>query len=275
LTTSPYREVHQATQAKLGVTSRAVNLRRAKAQAIVGMPDDIALYLVAQRAGVPIHRWVNDPDVLTKVADFDSRLDAKTNPAQATTIPTRAAARSRSVRSQRSAGFGLDKIKVPPGVLSERHERDAMQMATKVYPLLYAFENSAREFIDGHLTAAYGIDWWNDPKLVSKPVRDSVEISKKAEAENRTHSAKNARPIYYTTFGSLVLIVQSDKGTKIFKKPLFPRPTWFPELVKASEHSRNTVAHMNPLSQQDIQRLEVNFRDWLNQIKGHLPPLIP
>ena len=77
-------------------------------------------------------------------------------------------------------------------------------MATKVYPLLYAFENSVREFIDGHLTAAYGKDWYDEPKLVYTDVRKTVERNRKADDENRTHSARNARPIYYTTFGELV-----------------------------------------------------------------------
>ena len=148
-------------------------------------------------------------------------------------------------------------------------------MATKVYPLLYAFENSVREFIDGHLTDAYGDKWYDDPKIVSTDVRRTVERNRKADAQNRTHSARNARPIYYTTFGELVLIVQSEKGAKVFKRPLFPRPTWFPELVKASEHTRNIVAHMNPIKPQDLRRLEVDFQDWLNQIKGHLPHAIP
>lgn len=278
--TSPYRAVHQALQEKLGITSRAVNLRRAKIQASVGMPDDIALYIAAQRAGLPVHRWVKDAGVLAQVASFDATVAAKEassgdtapRPVSRTNAPAKP---SRNGGMSRSVAFALDKIRVPSGVLSDQHRRDAERMATKVYPLLYAFENSAREFIDGHLTHAYGPTWWDDAKLVSKPVRDSVEISRKAAAENRTHSTRNARPIYYTTFGHLVLIVQSDRGTKVFKRPLFPRPTWFPELVKASEHTRNIVAHMNPLKVHDIRRLEVDFEDWLNQIKDHMPPMIP
>jgi hypothetical protein len=273
----PDREVHRAMQAKLDITERAVNLRRAKAQSLVAMPSDVALYVIAQRSGVPITRWVKDGAVLAQVADFDARLAAKESPGQETPRRSGGSRPSSSTGngSARGGDFVLDKIRVPAGVLSDRHRRDAEQMATKVYPLLYAFENSAREFIDGHLAAVYGVDWWDDPKLVSKPVRDGVEISRMAEHENRTHSARNARPIYYTTFGDLVLIVQSEKGVKVFKRPLFPRPTWFPELVKASEHSRNIVAHMNPLRKQDLNRLELNFTDWLAQIKGHMPPAIP
>jgi hypothetical protein len=174
-----------------------------------------------------------------------------------------------------TAPFALDKIKVPDGVLSEKHRREAEAMATNAYPLLYAFENSVREFIDGHLSAAYGLDWWDEPNLVSTDVRNTVRIGRQAEAENRTHSARNARPIYYTTFGDLVLIVQSENGARVFKRPLFPRPTWFPELVKASEHTRNIVAHMNPLKARDLRRLEMNFQDWMSQIEGHLPPTVP
>jgi hypothetical protein len=176
--------------------------------------------------------------------------------------------------SPASGGFALNKIRVPAGVLSDQHRREAERMAIEVYPLLYAFENSAREFIDGHLTVVYGKDWWDDPKLVSTDTRRTVDISRRAENENRTHSVQNARPIYYTTFGDLVSIVESENGRKVFKKPLFPRPSWFTELIKSSEHTRNIVAHMNPLKQRDIRRLEMAFQDWLNQIEGHLPPTV-
>jgi len=240
------------------------------------MPDDIALYIAGQRAGVPIHRWVKDSALLAQVASFDASVAAKEGPSRASTSPSQSSSTARPAKNGgRSGDFVLDKIKIPADVLSNRHRRDAEQMATKVYPLLYAFENSVREFIDGHLTTAYGENWYDEPKLVNTDVRRTVERNRRADAENRTHSARNARPIYYTTFGELVAIVQSEKGAKVFKRPLFPRPTWFPELVKASEHTRNIVAHMNPLKAQDLRRLEVNFQDWLNQIKGHLPPGIP
>lgn len=269
----PEREVHRATQKHLGITERAVNLRRAKARRAVGMPDDIALYVVAQQAGVPIHKWVKDATTLAQVATFEGKLAAKqqSGPARPNAVSARPATPK---TRQRSPEFGLDGIKVPADVLSDRHFRDAEQMAKKVYPLLYAFENSAREFIDGHLAKSYGSEWWDDRKLVGTDVRRTVEISRKAAAENRTHSSRHDRPIYYTTFGDLVSIVESENGRKVFKKPLFPRASWFTELVKASEHTRNIVAHMNPLKQHDITRLRVNFQDWLNQIKGHLPPRV-
>jgi hypothetical protein len=67
----------------------------------------------------------------------------------------------------------------------------------------YAFENSVREFVDGHLVAVYGKDWWDDPKTVGKEIRRIVERNKAAEAKHRYHSRRTARPIYYTNLGDL------------------------------------------------------------------------
>jgi hypothetical protein len=244
------------------VTKRFRDLERIGARCDHERGERVAK-VIAHREGVPINRWL-DEATLASVADYDARLAAKEGgPA----VHVRAAPTTK--------GAATREVKLFPGIptarLSPKHMRDAERMA-EVYPLLYVFENSAREFIDGHLTQKYGKDWWNDPKLVAKDVRDAVEISRKAEAENRTHTSRKARPIYYTNFGHLVRIVQSENGVKVFKPPLFPRPTWFPELVKSSEHTRNIVAHMNPLKPADVQRLKMALQDWLKQIDGHEPP---
>lgn len=228
------------------------------------MPTDIVTYVVAHRVGVPINRFL-DADTLEKVADFDARVAAKEGGVSA---PVRAAPATKSAKGR------AREVTLFPGIptarLSAKHMGDAERMA-KVYPLLYVFENSAREFIDGHLAQKYGKDWWDDPKIVPTDVRRTVEISRKAEAENRTHTSSKARPIYYTTFGDLVRIVESENGVKVFKSPLFPRRSWFPELVKSSEHTRNIVAHMNPLQPADVRRLEMALQDWLKQTAGHEP----
>jgi hypothetical protein len=49
---------------------------------------------------------------------------------------------------------------------------------------------------------------------------------------------------------------------------MFPRPTWFLELVQSAEVTRNIVAHMNPIQQRDVRRLEDALSDWLKQTDG-------
>jgi hypothetical protein len=253
-----------------GVSTQAISQRRQRLTKLVPMHADIATYVIAQREGLKLSKYLKDATLLAQVADADARLQARES-AQPTTVrsaPRKVATGSR-VSSSREVKLG--DLPLPAAALSPGHVREAERMA-HVYPMLYVFENSAREFIDGHLDNAYGAGWWDEDKLVPREVRRTVEISRKAERENRTHTSAKARPIYYTTFGDLVRIVESENGWKVFKPPLFPRRTWFPELVASSEVTRNIVAHMNPLQPADVRRLEMAVNDWLRQIKGHEPP---
>src|SRR2546421_9654273 len=74
------------------VSLQAIDQRRAKLQALVPMPTDIATYVVAQRAGVPLHAYL-DAATLDQVATAEQRLSAKEASAQEGT-----AARTRETR---------------------------------------------------------------------------------------------------------------------------------------------------------------------------------
>jgi hypothetical protein len=250
-----------------GVSDQAISQRRRRLQKLVPVPTDVATYIVAHREGLRINKYL-DSETLQSVAEWETRVAAKEGRGGSDGASAqRATARGRTT-VVREAKFG--DVKVPPGGLSQKHLADALTMA-EVYPVLYVFENSVREFVDGHLTKAYGPNWWGEPKLVPKDVRDTVERVRKAEAINRAHTSRNARPIYYTMLGDLVNIVVSEKGNKVFKKPMFPRTTWFPELVQSAEVTRNIFAHMNALQKRDIRRLEDALGIWLDQIKGYEP----
>lgn len=265
-----------------GVTSEAVRRRRARIQDIVSMPNDIALYVFADQLSLPLHRMVKDATTLQQVAYFAKEVADRQGgdvprERRAARSPTNGRSADSGRKSQPKAGLSPADIDVPAGLLTQKHVNEAVRMSRRVYPLLYVFENSIREFVDGHLTAAYGAGWWDDSnlRLVSKPVGDNVARVRKEEAENRYHSARSARPIYYTTLGDLQLIVGSEDGWKVFRPPRFPRPSWFPELIQASEVSRNIVAHMNPLQPADIKALEMSVRSWFRQIANDLPPSVP
>jgi hypothetical protein len=261
-------------QKKLGgVTTEAVRQRRARLQRLVPMPNNIALYVLAHQLELPMHRWVKDADTLRQVADYARQANGRTD-AGGRQVPTR---ERRPRGAQPVPEVRLDNVDVPSGLLDPKHIREAERMSKEVYPLLYVFENSVREFIDGHLTAVYGNDWWDDPALVlvSKPVRDAVAVARKAEDENRYHSGRRARPVYYTLLGHLANIVASQDGWKVFKPPRFPRATWFPELIQGAEVSRNIVAHMNPIEPRDVRALRMSVDNWFKQIAGDLPPTVP
>jgi Swt1-like HEPN len=252
------------------VTHQALEQRRKRIQDLVPMPPDIANYIVAQREGVRLHKHL-DEETLERVATFEERLRAKEGSAEPASAPRRRAAKTTVRPSVKELRVG--EVKVPKNALSQQHMADAARMAA-VYPVLYAFENSMREYVDGHLTAGYGDKWWDDPKIVNTTIRGRVERNRNSEARHRYHSRRTARPIYYTDIGDLPDIATSENAWKIFK-PLLPSDKWLYGRVEVIEASRNVVAHMNVLQKRDIDRIRLNFEDWLEQIKGTRPPLIP
>jgi hypothetical protein len=236
------------------------------------MPTDVATYIVAQRKGMKLHKYL-PAEKLDEVATWEQRLAAKEGAESGSSSGGSRSKPKPAIKQTIVKELHLDKVKVPNAALSSVRKADAERMAA-VYPMLYAFENSVREFIDGHLTDRLGKDWFDDPKVVSKGIRTTVARNKAAEGQHRYHSRRNARPIYYSNIDDLGSIMQSEKGWTVFKK-IFPSDKWVPSLIEKIEASRNVVAHMNPLQKRDIDRIRGNFEDWLEQIKGHEPPLVP
>ena len=272
------RAVLTELRAKLGrpgqpVTHQAIAQRRDRLRRLVQMPTDIATYIVAARERVRLDRHLN-AETLERVALFEERLRTKesgtSTRAPSPVSPSRRVSAASTVRELR-----VGDAKIPKAALSQRHMDDARRMA-EVYPLLYAFENSVREFIDGHLTATYGPNWSDDTKIVNSDMKKRVDRNRNAEKRHRYHSTRSARFIYYTDIGDLPLIVQSQNGWKVFKGlKAFPSDKWLAARIETVEPSRNVIAHMNPVKKRDVDRVKLTFEDWLDQVRGHEPPPVP
>jgi len=230
------------------------------------MPTNIATYVVAQRAGVPLHRHLDDA-TLEQVAIAEQRLRSKEAPPGIGAVA--GIKEQRAIRPTIVKELHLADIKLPNSALSDARKTEAQRMAA-VYPMLYAFENSVREFVEGHLTAQLGKDWYDDPKVVSASIRKTVERNKGAEGQHRYHSRRNARPLYYTNIADLAAIVMSERAWPVFRS-LFPSDKWLGALIEKIETSRNVVAHMNPLQKRDIDRIRISLEDWVAQIEDHEP----
>jgi Swt1-like HEPN len=253
-----------------GVSRQAVEQRRDRITAKVAMPADIAAYVLAQRQGVRIARHL-DEATLEKVAEYESRLTQK-EAAEGSLQPVPAATgrRAKGSASRAPKPVVLDKIKVPDGALTTQQANDAGRMAGTVYPLLYVFENSARAFVMGHLSKAYGKDWWDRPKLVPTGVRKVVARNQASSGKDRWVERATVHPIYLTELGHLADIITSEDGWKVFS-PMFPRQSWVTEHFRTIEAPRNVVAHMNALTANNVQGLQTRCREWFDQIADHLP----
>jgi len=58
-----------------------------------------------------------------------------------------------------------------------------------------------------------------------------------------------------------------DDNWEVFKK-IHKRKSWVIEHIMQPNHSRNIIAHNNPLSKRDIISIHTKILEWLDQIKG-------
>ncbi|HEY8132592.1 MAG TPA: Swt1 family HEPN domain-containing protein [Thermoanaerobaculia bacterium] len=136
-------------------------------------------------------------------------------------------------------------------------------MAERVYPAVYVFENCLRDIIERVLSSRLGFDWWaHMPSDVKKRFADH----KSDEDRNPWHGKRGNRELDYILLTDLVKIVRAQW---VHFSPLFPNLTWLESVVSDLNVSRRVLAHMNPLSDDDIQSIEVAFKKWMKQLQAN------
>ncbi len=151
---------------------------------------------------------------------------------------------------------------LPLDLVDDDFLASASKMAI-VYSVISAFENSARKFIQDCLLEKYGEKWWEDK--VSKSIREGADKRKSEEQLHRYHASRGTSMIFYTQMGDLPTIIQSN--WEAFSDYV-PSVDWARQLFRAVELSRNVIMHSGDLSMNDIVRVGVNIRDWLQQVGG-------
>jgi hypothetical protein len=127
----------------------------------------------------------------------------------------------------------------------------------ELYPIVYIFENSVRNVVSIVMQTAFGDDWWE--QKVSDAIKRNVKIRQSEEKQYPWHSQRGAHPIFYTDISDLRTIINTHN--KEFKKVFGKIPRvemWIEEIEK----TRNILAHNNPVTKKDRDRLSVFARDW-------------
>ena len=247
-------------RAKTGVSNRRLNQRANKLRRELPMSIEMAYLVLAHQEGIDIRRFITGAQE-AEVRNVVAQLRAMARPA-----PTRANGRARPAKApakQTVVTIADVNIENVPG-LDSAHARDAKEMATTVYPMLYVFENSARDIVARVLGAAYGPDWFT--KAVPKRIRERAEKTKADEEKDAWHGARGRRDIDYVLLSDLATIVRAR--WELFDE-IFPRESWFEELVSGDMNvPRRVIAHMHPVPREDIKLIESAFRKWANQLKA-------
>lgn len=242
---------------KLGVTKQRLSQRVKALMQQVPMSTEEATYCIAHQEGLRLDKFV-DSEAVARVRDLLAGLRSRGESAGQRKTVTRAVTRVSEIRV--GGSFSIFDPILPTRVVAE-----AKEMSEKVYPVLYIFENSVREVVRRVLTKAFGADWWD--RCASENVKRTVADRMRQENDTPWHGARGAHPIFYTDIKDLVSIVRNSDAWQQLK-PVLGNIEWFSQLINCIGASRNPVAHMNPISGHDRQRVIVNFHDWERVVKA-------
>lgn len=139
--------------------------------------------------------------------------------------------------------------------------RRAAMSALPAYLAFFCLENAVRELINDRLADVHGSTWWDTH--ASAALRKKVEDRRTKEGVNRWHVARGAHAIYYTDFGDLKSLLQSNW---VDFEDLFPDQNWILSRIGELELSRNVIAHSNTLDDREVGRIRLYLQDWIKQV---------
>lgn len=173
--------------------------------------------------------------------------------------------KTRTIAKKRVAGVKFSsRPDIPEVALPSGKVREARQMAT-VYPFLYVFENSVREFIRTTLEDIHGKNWWDTS--VSTETKNKAAGRQGKQGASRYYGKKAPHPLYLVDLDDLRNIIIRNWKDFEPKLPKLPNTqAWIINTIQMIEEIRNIVAHNNPISKDDEQKLKVNFKEWVKRI---------
>jgi hypothetical protein len=138
---------------------------------------------------------------------------------------------------------------------------NAVQMS-RLYALVYCFENAIRELIKERLQEKYKLEWWT--KGIPAAVQKHAESRQKDAEANSWLDAPSRELLTFTEFGHLADIIISQWA--LFSD-LVPSQHWLKQRMEELEKARNFIAHNRLLMPSEFQRVEMYVADW-NRMVG-------
>ena len=241
-----------------GISKQILSNRVAKLKAQLPMTTADAVHVLAHQNGIKVDRWLT-ADELNRVRQHVAQVGSPTPPSTTGARPRSSSAPGRKTHLVEIPGLEADAL---PG-MSAQHVAEAKRMAA-IYPLLYVFENSARDVIARVLRAALGPTWWD--QVANSRLKKVVEVRRITEGNDAWHSTRGAEPIHYLDLPELSTIATHSQAWPHLKGIFTDRQTWFPGIVDDLNVSRRVVAHMNPLTVEDVRQVQAGFAKWTKQI---------
>lgn len=129
------------------------------------------------------------------------------------------------------------------------------------YELFYCLEQSIRKLIAETLQDAAGSDWWNSGKIPPE-IHKEVATRVQRDAESGM-TVRSEALIDYTNFGELSVIITSNWD---FVKTVLRNQRAVTRVMNSLNLLRGPIAHCCPISEDEIERLNLSVKDWFRMI---------
>ena len=128
------------------------------------------------------------------------------------------------------------------------------------YRLFFVFENYLREFVVEALSGDGEETWW---EKIPTNVRDEIERIEDTEEAKRWMALGSRDKSALMTYPQLLAVI--DHNWKDCFRDLIRDKALIQE-ARLVSHLRNTVCHMSPISDEELDRLRQVMRDWFRMV---------
>lgn len=132
--------------------------------------------------------------------------------------------------------------------------------AAEAYRLLFVFETYLREFVVEVLSANDPVNWWDH---VPKDVQDEVAKLEQNEEIKSWMALGSRDKSALMTYPQLLRVIDHCWKDH-FQDPV--RDKTLIQQARLIGHLRNTICHMSPLSNEEMERLRQTMRDWFRRV---------
>lgn len=151
----------------------------------------------------------------------------------------------------------LQEVLAPFGVV---RRNEALEMS-RLYALLFCFENEVRDLIRETLEEKEGADWWNN---LPNKVKQAAESRRTTALKDSWLEGQKKDPLGFVDFGMLAAII--TEKWECFSA-IIPSQHWLKQRMEELEKARNFIAHNRMLLPSEFQRIYMYIADW-NKVVG-------
>lgn len=238
-----HREVRRELLNKLKITHQALSLRAKQIKSRYGpMTTDEAVYIIAHVEGINLAKYL-PLATLDRVRSLIPR-EIKSSP-----VAPQVRTASKKTRSR-------PKSTVSYPLVSNAFIQRVVSIGDESFPQIVVLENSVRTLIEKTLSAITP-DWWTT--LVPHNIQTNVQRTIDKEKKYPYREKRGSHPILYCNFADLKEIIVVNYAE--FRNVIMD-VEWFKTKMDEVYMARNNLAHSILLTNDDISRIALFYRDW-------------